>query len=261
MGIPVAVGTGDDFATPLGAGLCEADCLSIAIGTGEVVGGIFDTARLDVGLLVETHAYPGGGYFVENPGWLSGGAVAWLMGVLNVSGYEEFERLASTSPPGSEGLIFLPALTGAMAPEWHAGARGCFYGLTAKHGRAHFARALLEGCSFAMTDVVARLTMLGINPKCANIIAGGSRSAVWSQIRTDLLKLPTAIANYAHTAPIGAALLGGIAAGKIPSLKEACRTLPKPRRVLEPSASSQALDDAYGRYHSLFSALKPIFRT
>jgi xylulokinase len=233
--------------------------LSIAIGTGEVVGGIFKNPELDPALLVETHAYPAGGYFVENPGWLSGGAVNWLMGVLDIADYDEFERLAAASPPGSEGLIFLPALTGAMAPEWHAGARGSFYGITAKHGRAHFARAVLEGCGFAMRDVVDRLRAMGASPKLANILAGGSRSGVWSRIRADILGLPVAIAEYAHTSPIGAALLGGVASGKISSVRSACMRLPGPSRLVEPSGHRQALEDSYRRYRALFDALKPLF--
>jgi xylulokinase len=258
-GVPVAVGTGDDFATPLGAGLCEAGFLSVAIGTGEVVGGLFETPVLDSSLLVETHAYPAGGYFVENPGWLSGGAVTWLMGVLDIANFKQFEAAAAAAPSGSEGLVFLPALTGAMAPEWHAEARGCFYGITARHGRSHFARALLEGCGFAMRDVVERLTSLGAVPKTANIIAGGSRSGLWAQIRSDILNLPVTIADTPHTSPIGAALLAGVASGEIPSLAMACKGLPKPSRLIRPSARSQALEDSYGRYRSLFTSLKPIF--
>ena len=232
----------------------------MAIGTGEVVGGLFDTPALDPDLLVETHAYPAGNYFVENPGWLSGGAVRWLMGVLGIADYLEFEKLASTAPPGSEGLIFLPSLTGAMAPEWHAGARGCFYGLTAKHGREHFVRALLEGCSFAMRDVVERLVTMGARPKSVNIIAGGSRSSIWAQIRADVLNLPVATARYPHTSPIGAALLGGVAAGRIDSLADACKSLPKPARSIEPcAASSRVLDESHHHYRSLFAALKPVF--
>ena len=259
-GIPVSVGTGDDFATPLGAGICDVNCVTVAIGTGEVVGGIFDTPRLDPALLVETHAYPAGNYFVENPGWLSGGAVNWLMGVLSVPRYEDFEKLAMMTTPGSEGLMFLPALTGAMAPEWHAGARGCFYGISARHGREHFARALLEGCSFAMRDVVERLIELGASPKAVNIIAGGSRSHLWAQIRADTLSLPAAVAEYPDTSPIGAALLGGVAAGEVPSLTEACDSLPKPSRFLEPRAEpSRILDESYRHYRLLFASLKPLF--
>jgi len=261
VGIPVAVGTGDDFSTPLGAGLCEPGFLSVAIGTGEVVSGLFGSPVLDSALLVETHPYPAGGYFVENPGWLSGGAVNWLMRVLDIADYEEFLSLAAQAPSGSEGLAFLPALTGAMAPEWHADARGCFYGITARHGRPHFARSLLEGCGFAMRDVVERLRSLGASPKVANIIAGGSRSGLWAQIRANILNLPMMVADYPHTSPVGAALLGGVAAGEISSLRVACRNLPGPRRMIEPSGQSQVLEDAYQRYRLLFASLKPLFET
>jgi len=259
-GIPVSVGTGDDFSTPLGAGVCQVDRISVAIGTGEVVSCLFDTAILDPGLLVETHAYPAGHYFVENPGWLSGGAVNWLMGVLGISQYRDFENIADLAPPGAEGLIFLPALTGAMAPEWHAGGRGCFYGITAKHGREHFARALLEGCGFAMRDVVERLIKLGAKPREINILGGGSRSQLWAQIRADLLNLPAAIASYPHSSPLGAALLGAVAAGEMPSLGAGCAALPKPSCLIEPvEAHAAALNQGYERYRLLFSSLKPLF--
>ena len=95
-----------------------------------------------------------------------------------------------------------------------------------------------------MRDVVERLIEMGARPKAINITAGGSRSALWAQIRADTLNLPAAVAAYPHTSPIAAALLGGIAAGEIPSLAVACRNLPRPSRLVEPAAaSSRALDD------------------
>jgi sugar (pentulose or hexulose) kinase len=77
-GIPVAVGTGDDFSTPLGAGLLSPGRLAVVLGTGEVVGTVHPRRAIDDSGLVETHAYPGGAYFLENPGWLAGGAVTWI---------------------------------------------------------------------------------------------------------------------------------------------------------------------------------------
>src|SRR5262249_26515370 len=100
-GIPVAVGTGDDFSTPLGAGLLTPGRLAVVLGTGEVVGSIHPRPIVDRSGLVETHAYPGGAYILENPGWLSGGAVAWLGDLL---GFEEFCALdaeAAAAPPGA----------------------------------------------------------------------------------------------------------------------------------------------------------------
>src|SRR5207249_1214463 len=83
-----------------------------------------------------------GQYFIENPGWLSGGALAWFRDTFRLSDFAELDRMAGDVPPGAEGVVFLPALSGAMAPEWIASARGVFYGLTPSHGTGHLARAL-----------------------------------------------------------------------------------------------------------------------
>src|SRR5690606_10064494 len=119
-GIPVAVGTGDDFASALGAGITRPGPAAVVLGTGEVVGALHGAPTVDPGDLVETHAYPAGGYFIENPGWLAGGAVAWLMRILAMGDLAELNRLAEAAAPGAGGVSFVPALTGAMAPEWVA---------------------------------------------------------------------------------------------------------------------------------------------
>lgn len=259
-GLPVAVGTGDDFATPLGAGLRDPETMSVAAGTGEVVGCLFSGATIDAGRLVETHAYPAGGYFLENPGWLSGGAVTWLMNLLRIADYTSFDSLAGNAPAGSDGLIFIPALTGAMAPEWLAGARGCFYGMTPSHGAAHFARATLEGCGFAMRDVIDRLKQLGAAPSAIIFSAGGSRSRLWAQIRADIANLPVDIARHPNTSVIGAAMLAGVASKTFAGLPEAMALLPPPgERVLPNATANVQLEDAYARYQNLFTALKPMF--
>jgi xylulokinase len=143
-GTPVAVGTGDDFSTPLGAGLSDPGQVAVILGTGEVVGAIHPTPVIDDHDLVETHAYPGGAYFIENPGWLSGGALVWLASLLGVAHSVDLDALAAETSPGADGVTFLPALNGAMAPRWNPSGRGCYYGLTAAHGRGHLARAMLE---------------------------------------------------------------------------------------------------------------------
>ncbi len=261
-GIAVAVGTGDDFSTPLGAGLTEAGELSVAIGTGEVVGALFTEPVIDPGCLVETHAYPAGGYFVENPGWLAGGAVTWLKDLLGIPDYEHFDEVAGRAPAGADGLIFLPALTGAMAPEWIAEARGCFYGLTPAHGAPHLARALLEGLGFAMRDVVTRLKLLGARPKSLRLLAGGSRSRLSAQLRADIAALPVFLPQHSHSSVIGAAMLAGVASGTLTDLKQAATLLAPPTQCLTPNAAATAaLDCSYERYRQLFAAVKSFVPT
>jgi xylulokinase len=259
QGIPVAVGTGDDFATPLGGGLYIPGKVAVVLGTGEVVGALHPLALRDEQGMLETHAYPGGAFFIENPGWLSGGAVTWITDLLGGLDNAQFEALAASAPPGSDGLCFIPALSGAMAPAWLPDMRGCFYGLTASHGRAHMARAVLEGCAFAMRDVVDRLAQMRVATDSLLLLGGGARSATWAQMRADLTGRPAEVPACVDSAPVGAAMLGMVAADLAPDLASVARALPlKCRTLLPDSATSAAYETAYQLYRRLFEVLRPL---
>lgn len=252
-GTPVAVGTGDDFATPLGAGIVAPGPVAVVLGTAEVVGAVHDAPVVDGGALVETHAYAAGGYFVENPGWLSGGAVAWLCRMLGVAGAAELDALAARAPAGAGGVAFLPALSGAMAPAWNADARACFDGLSAAHGREHVARALLEGCAFAMRDVVGRLGELGVRAEELVLLGGGAHSALWAQIRADVARLPAAVPARVDTCPVGAAMLAAVACGAYDDLASCAARVAGDRTKLDPGPSTY--DEPYARYRELYARL------
>lgn len=259
-GTPVAVGTGDDFSTPLGAGLLEPGTLACTLGTAEVVGALHPDPVLDPACLVQTQGYPGGLFFVENPGWLSGGALAWMQRILRLADAVELDALAATAPPGAEGVLFLPALSGAMAPEWVASARGCFYGLAAAHGPEHLARAVLEGCAFAMRDVLERLVALGVAADEILLLGGGARSRLWAQIRADLSGLPVAVPRIVDTSPLGAAVLAAVAAGIAPDLAAAARAVRSQRVTVPPDAAAKpGYDRSHAAYRKLFASLKPMF--
>ena len=259
-GLPVAVGTGDDFATPLGAGLTAPGRIVVSIGTGEVVGGVHGTALRDAGRLVETHAYPGGAFFIENPGWLSGGALSWLASLLQISDFAAMDALAGEVAPGADGVRFIPALTGAMAPEWLPDARGCFYGLTPAHGRGHLIRAVLEGCSFAMRDVIDHLAEMGVETRSLLLLGGGARSRLWAQMRADIAGRPVEIPSCIDSAPVGAAMLAAVAGGLVADLATAAGLLGADARRIEPDrGTSAAYEAAYGDYRRLFASLTPLF--
>ncbi len=260
-GLPVAVGTGDDFSNPLGAGLAAPGRVACALGTAEVVGALNGEVVIDRQALVETHAYAGGLYFVENPGWLSGGAVSWFVKAHRLADPAELDALAARVPPGADGLTFLPALSGAMAPEWIAEARGCYYGLTAAHGAGHMARAVLEGCAFAMRDVVERLGALAVPVSSLLLVGGGAKSALWAQIRADATGLAVEIPSKQDTSPIGAAMLGAVAVGAWPDLAAAAERVGAIDRVVAPDPTTKgAYDEAYARYRALFESLRPLYR-
>ena len=259
-GTPVAVGTGDDFANPIGAGVVKPGAVACNLGTAEVVGAVSDSLRVDGESLVETHGFLGDRFLVSNPGWLSGGAVTWFLSTFGVSTAGELSALAGQAPPGCDGLTFLPALSGAMTPRWEAGARGAFYGLTVSHGKAACARALLEGCAFAMRDVVDHMQEMHIPTNPIRLCGGGAKSHVWAQIRADLCKRPVEVAKVTNAAPLGAALLAGVAAGIVDSVDEAVCRMPLSVITVEPDpAKAERYETAYRRYRTLFDALTPLY--
>jgi xylulokinase len=265
-GITVAVGTGDDYSTPLGAGLIAPGSMVCVLGTAEVVGALDVSPKIDPSGLVETHMYFSDTYFIENPGWLSGGTLEWFVDTFRLSNVEEMVGLAENAPAGSEGLLFLPALSGAMAPEWIESARGCFYGLTPAHSTAHMARAVLEGCAFAMRDVFGRLKSMGIPIESILLLGGGARSRLWAQIRSDVSGVPVVVPERLDTSPIGAAMLAAVAAKIQPDL-DACAKLIEcdktggaGKTTLNPDPANSGLyEGVYRTYGCLFNSLRPMF--
>lgn len=260
-GLPVAVGTGDDFSTPLGGGVAEPGIVANVLGTAEVVGALDPRPLIDDGGLVETHRFVGSQlHYIENPGWLSGGALEWLRSLLKLPDFTAFDTAAAAAAAGSDGLIFLPALTGAMTPEWNAGARGCFYGLTPSHGVAHLARAALEGNAFGLRDVVERLQGMGVATGSVRALGGGARSRLWAQIRADVTGLPVERSGVADASAVGAALLAAVASGRWSDLATTARRVGAVTETAEPqTAVRDAYSEGYARYRQLFSSLKPMF--
>jgi xylulokinase len=259
-GLPVAVGTGDDFSSAIGAGLVEPGRFINVLGTAEVTGALHPEAVIDPGRLVETHAFMGGHYYIENPGWLSGGALAWFRDTFGLADFEQLTKLAGDAPPGANGVTFFPALSGAMAPEWIASARGAFYGLTPSHGVAHLARALVEGLAFAMRDVLDRVKILGVDVQALRIVGGGARSSLWTQIRADLTGLPAETPRHTDTSALGAALLAAKAASLVDDIAKTIVEINPVVQVALPLArNAESYENAYRRYRQLFSSLRPLF--
>jgi xylulokinase len=260
VGLPIAVGTGDDFSSAIGAGLVAPGRFINVLGTAEVTGALHPEAVIDPGRLVETHAFMGGHFYIENPGWLSGGALAWFRDTFGLTDFSELTKLAGDAPPGADGVIFFPALSGAMAPEWIASARGAFYGLTPSHGVQHLARALLEGLGFAMRDVLDRVKALGVECEALRVVGGGARSALWTQIRADLVGLPAETPRHTDTSALGAALLAAKASGLIDDIGKTVFELNPVAHVALPVAgNAESYENAYQRYRLLFSSLRPLF--
>jgi xylulokinase len=258
-GCKVLVGTGDDHAAAVGAGAVGPGVVADVTGTAEPIGGpaerpVFDT----IDRLVETHAHAVPGmWFIENPGFVSGGSTLWCADLLGVSQGEVF-ALAGTAEPGCKGLVFVPALSGSMAPRWNDLARGSFTGASMDHGRAEWCRAVLEGCAFALRDVVDRMADIGLSTGDVRVTGGGARSQLWMRIKSDTLGRVMRPVLGEGTAT-GAACLAAVTAGWYPDLFAATDDLVELGEPVEPTPS-EALEDAYRRYRSVFDALEVTYR-
>ena len=257
-GCEVLVGTGDDHAAAVGAGAVGPGVVADVTGTAEPIGGPADRPVFDtIDRLVETHAHAVPGmWFIENPGFVSGGSTLWCADLLGIGQADVF-ALAETAEPGCKGLVFVPALSGSMAPRWNDLARGSFTGASMDHGKAEWCRAVLEGCAFALRDVVDRMAEIGLETDDVRVTGGGARSALWMQIKADTLGRLMRPVKGEGTAT-GAACLAAVTAGWFPDLFAATANLVE---IGEPvvGARSEALEDAYHRYRRVFDALEPTY--
>lgn len=258
--VTVAVGTGDDHAAAIGAGATVPGVVADVTGTAEPIGTASATPTFDEERLLETHAHAvPGDWFIENPGFVSGGSVRWIAQVLGVTQAEVFE-IAANAPVGSKGLIFIPALSGAMAPRWRDRFRGSFTGLTLDHSAAELCRAVVEGCTFAFRDNIDRFEALGLPVDQINVTGGGARSPLWLQMKADVVGHPIATVPGEGTAT-GAAGLAAVAAGWFPDVPAAARAFSEiGETVFEPNAAvSDTYEQAYREYRETFDAMEPVY--
>jgi xylulokinase len=270
----VVLGCGDEMAATLGAGVVSPGEVCDVLGTAEPVCAVVASPADDPSGVVELHPHADPDtWLLENPGWLSGGAYRWFRdelgwqetaaaGATGEDVYELLNGLALTAPPGSDGVVWVPALAGAMAPEWNAHARAGWFGLTAAHGRGHLARSLLEGNALALRDVLEAISSAsGVAPTALVCVGGGARGRLLRQLRASITGLPVSVPSDVETTARGAAMLAAAGAGLFDSVAGAARAMAPER--LEPELPDEAersvYDAVHTRYRELYAALRPLF--
>jgi xylulokinase len=174
--------------------------------------------------------------------------------------FDELLAPAAEVPPGSEGLLFLPYLTGERTPHPDPLARGAFVGLTVRHGQAHLTRALLEGVAFGLRDSFELMRSAGLAEIAqVRITGGGARSPLWRQILADVLGAELVTVNTTEGAAYGAALLAGVGAGAWPDVAAACAATVRITGRTPPGPAAATYDQIYPSYRHLYPALSPTF--
>jgi xylulokinase len=174
--------------------------------------------------------------------------------------YSLLNALAETIPAGSEGLIMLPCLMGAMTPTWNALARGTFMGFTLAHRREHFCRAILEASAYAIRDITDQMLRMGLPLQEIRVVGGGARSALWRQIKADVTGLPVSITETVETTALGAGILALAGSGLIASLSEAVSLTTHVVETREPDFRTRAAyEEYYQLYRAAYFSLLPVF--
>jgi len=176
--------------------------------------------------------------------------------------YDLIGQKATRVAPGSEGLVMLPHLQGAMAPEANPKAKGVFYGFTLRHTKAHFARAIMEAITCIVRRNIEVLEDLGIKVKEIRALGGGARSRLWKQIEADVTRRPVITTKNEEAACLGAAILAGTAVGLYRNIDEACEKMVSIRDRFDPNpANFQVYETTYQRYVQLYNDLCDLFAT
>jgi xylulokinase len=257
-GIPVAAGGGDNAAGAVGSGIIAGGLASCSIGTSGVLFAHSDALRLDPSgrLHAFCHAVPNR-YHLMGVSLSAGGSLRWWRDILGNATYEEMGLLAAQAPPGSEGLVFVPYLTGERSPHLDPLARGAFFGLSSRHSAAHLTRAVMEGVAFSLRDSLDLMKELGEAPTQVRVTGGGARSDLWRQVLADVFDCRIVRTASDQGPAFGAALLASVAAGVHTNVEEACAGIELRADADDPDPARARI---YAEYHAVYRSLYPATR-
>lgn len=271
-GIPVVAGSGDNMCGGVGAGIVEPGMVLATLGTSGVIYAHSERPRRDLPADTTSPAgrlhtmCAGDGAAASHGSWCVTGCMLSAAGALHwvrdtIAPHSDFETLlaeAAAAPPGSDGLIFLPYLTGERCPHPDPAARAGWIGLTARHSRAHLVRATLEGVAFGMGQILDLVRSIGVPVSTIRIGGGGARSTLWRQILADVFRAPIISTNTDDGPALGAALMAGVGINHWPSIAHACRETIRETATIAPADPDARLTSARSTFAQAYPTLRPI---
>ncbi len=263
QGVPVVAGGGDQAAGSVGVGAVEPGIIGLTVGTSGVIFATTPAPLIEPQgrLHAFCHAVPGRWHFMGVM-LSAAGSLQWYRDTLAPEmSFDDLLHEAETVPAGSEGLLFLPYLSGERTPHPDPLARGAFVGLTLRHTRGHMTRAVLEGVAFGLKDSFNLIRDAGLeNVSQVRASGGGTKGALWRQILADVLESELVSVNTAEGGAFGAALLAGVGQGIWPDVVTACHETIQITGKTEPNPETFAVyRHAYQVYRDLYPILKSTF--
>lgn len=274
VGVPIVGGGGDQAAGAIGNGIVKRGIISTTMGTSGVVFAHSDEVQIDPGGRVHTFCHAvRDKWHVMGVVLSAGGSLQWYRNQLcqqevaaakrrKIDPYELITQQAAEAPAGCEGLYFLPYLTGERTPHADPHARAAWIGLSLRHGRAHMARAVMEGATYAMKDCLEIIEGLKIPVREVRLSGGGARSDFWRSMQADVYAKKVVTINAEEGPAYGVALLAAAGTGAYKNVVEACSATIRVVTSTKPEIRSRnAYKKAYPEYGKLYSSLAGNFES
>ncbi len=218
--MPIVVGASDGVLSNLGVNSIEKGEVAITIGTSGAIRTVVDRPVIDEKGRIFCYVLDEHHYVIGGPVNNGGVVLKWLRDELlaseietakrlGIDTYDVMSRIAQTVPPGSNGLLFHPYLTGERAPLWDSNARGSFIGLTLSHKKEHMIHAVMEGVLFNLYTVfLALVEVMEDVPQKIKATGGFSKSHLWRQMMADIFDCTVEIPKSYESSCLGACVLG-----------------------------------------------------
>lgn len=269
QGMTVAAGAGDNAAAAVGTGVVIPGKAFATIGTSGVIFAHSDRAQIDPRGRVHTFcaAVPGA-YATMSCTLAAGLSLKWFRdqfcqaecqaaAQMGEDAYTLMNQEAAKSPIGANRLLYLPYLMGERSPLLDADARGAFVGLSGMHERRDLLRAVMEGVIYSMRQNLDVLRGMEITPAEVLACGGGAKSPFWRQMMADVFSLPVKTVCSTEGPALGAAILGGVAAGVYADIPAACAALIRENAPMLPDVQRHV---AYEKYYELYESLYPALK-
>ncbi len=271
-GVPVVGGAGDQAAGAVGNGIVRRGVISATMGTSGVVFAHSDEMQIDPLGRVHTFCHAvRGKWHVMGVVLSAGGSLQWYRNQLAAQEVADAKRLktdpynliteqAAEAPAGSEGLFFLPYLTGERTPHADPYARGAWIGLSLRHNRSHLIRAVMEGATYAMRDCLEIINGMNVPIREIRLSGGGARSEFWRQMQSDVYGRRVCTINAEEGPAYGVALLAAAGTGRYKGITEACNAAIRVTNSTDPQAEGKrAYSKSYPMFRKLYQSLKGDF--
>ncbi|WP_254512654.1 xylulokinase [Anatilimnocola floriformis] len=263
----VVGGAGDCAANAVGTGVVEGGILSNSLGTSGVMFVHSDQMQVDPQGRLHTFCHAvRGKWHMMGVTLSAAGSLQWFVEKIcsevnaKKNAYDIINEEAAKAPRGSEGLFFLPYLSGERTPHADSNARGSFVGLTLSHGRGHLARSIMEGVAYSLRDSLAILAEMKVPVKQIRASGGGAKSPLWRQIQADVFGQEVVTINAEQGPAYGVALLAAVGAGSYKNIQEACAaTISVVSRTPADKKAIPIYDRGFPIYQQLYQSLKKDF--